>query len=386
MIPLKYTTANLGARRISTAMTILAIGVVIAVTLSMMALYNGVRSSVASSGSKDLLLVMRDGVDAELSSRIDKESFQIIRSLPGIAKDASGEPLVVPQVVILFKLPKKDNPKGTNVTVRGLTPNALELRPYVRIVEGRMFKPGLNEIIVSRRVRDRFVNTNVGDTFKFGPQTWNVVGVFDAQGTAYDSEIWCDVGYLGQARKRESYSSVLIKPVNKAAFDSIKSACQDDNRLKFQARSEAQYFADQTRGLDGIKKLVAIVTFFMTGAAIFGTMGAMFSALASRGRELATLRALGFNRRAIVVSMILESTVIAILGGIAGVLLSLPVNVISTGTMNPQTMSDVAFNFRVDPAVAGMGIAIALGAGILGGLLPALNAARMPITRALREI
>ena len=378
MIPLKYNAANLKARRVSTSMTILGIAIVIAVMLGMMALYNGVMSQETSSGSSDLLLVMQDGVDAELSSRIDKESFQIIRALPGVAK-------AVPQLVILFKLPKKDNPKGTNVTVRGATQDVFELRPYVKIISGRMFRPGVNEIIVARRIRDRFVNTDVGDTFQFGPQKWNVVGVFDAEGTAFDSEMWCDAGYLGQIRKRDTFSSVLIKPADRSSFATIKETVQNDNRLKLHARSERRYFEDQTSGLAGIKKLVAIVTFFMAGAAIFGTMNTMFSAVASRGRELATLRAIGFRRRAILLSMMLESALIAALGGIAGVLLSLPLNLISSGTMNPQTMSEVAFDFRVDGKIAIAAIAIAVGAGVIGGILPALNAAWMPIAKALRE-
>jgi putative ABC transport system permease protein len=386
MIPLKYNAGNLKARRVATLMTIIGIGVVIAVVLSMMALYNGVVSSVVSSGSKDLLLIMRDGNDAELSSSVTKDAVNVIRTLPGLAKNSTGQPLVSPEIVLLFKLPKKDNPKGTNVTVRGVTPNAFELRPYVRIVEGRMFRPGLNEIIVAHRIRDRFVNTNVGDTMRFGPQTWNVVGVFDARGTAFDSEMWCDVVYLGQARKRDEYSSVLVKPADATALESIRAAVHDDNRLQLRARTEYQYYEDQTPGLRGIKKLVEIVTFFMIGAAIFGTMNTMFSAVASRGRELATLRALGFSRRSILLSMILESAAVALLGGIAGVLLALPVNLISTGTMNFQTMSEVAFNFRVDGRLAAIGIAMAVAAGIAGGLLPALNAARMPITKALREI
>jgi putative ABC transport system permease protein len=386
MIPLKYNAGNLKARRVSTLMTIIGIGVVIAVVLSMMALYNGVVSSVISSGSKDLLLIMRDGNDAELSSSVTKDAFNVIRTLPGVAKNSAGQPLVSPEFVILFKLAKKDNPKGTNVTVRGVTPNAFELRPYVKIVEGRMFRPGLNEIIVAHRIRDRFVNANVGDTMKFGPQKWNVVGVFDARGTAFDSEMWCDAGYLGQARKRDAYSSVLVKPDGPAALESIRAAVHDDNRLQLRARSEYQYYEDQTPGLRGIKKLVEIVTFFMIGAAIFGTMNTMFSAVASRGRELATLRALGFSRRSILLSMILESAAVALLGGIAGVAMALPVNAISTGTMNFQTMSEVAFNFRVDGRLAAIGIAMAVAAGIAGGLLPALNAARMPITKALRQI
>jgi putative ABC transport system permease protein len=379
MIPLKYNVRNLSARRTSTVMTILAIGVVIAITLSMLALYHGVVSSVVSSGSDDLLLVMRDGVDAELSSRITKDAYDVMRVLPGVVS-------LSPETVILFKLPKKDNPKGANVTVRGVTPVAFELRPYVHIVEGRMFRPGVNEIIVARRIRDRFVNANVGDTFQFGPQKWSVVGVFDAGGTAFDSEMWCDAGYLGSARKRDTYSSVLIKPASRAALESIKTAVQNDNRLQFQVHTEHQYYEGSTDGLTAIKKLVEIVTFFMVGAAIFGTMNMMFAAVASRGRELATLRALGFSRRSSLVSILIESAAIALLGGLAGVVLSMPLNAISTGTMNPRTMSEVAFSFRVDAQVAAIGIAIAVGAGIVGGVLPALNAAMLPITRALREI
>jgi putative ABC transport system permease protein len=249
-----------------------------------------------------------------------------------------------------------------------------------------MFRAGVNEVIVARRIRDRFINTGLGDSFKFGSQTYNVVGVFDAQGTAFDSEMWCDDGFLGQARKRDAYSSVIVRPVDRAAFESIKAGIKNDNRLKLEVTSEYQYYDDQTTGLAGIVILVAIVTFFMTIGAILGTMNTMFSAIASRGRELATLRALGFKRRTILLSVIIESAFISLLGGVAGLLLALPVNAISTGTTNFQTFSEVAFNFRVDSGVALTGIIIALVAGIIGGALPAISAARMPITTALREI
>jgi len=385
MIPLKYNIGNLKARRVSTLMTILGIGVVIAVMISMMALQNGVHSAVVSSGSKDNLMVMREGAAAELSSWVTKDAFRIIRAMPGIAQ-SGGAPMISPELVIIFKIPKKDDPKGSNVLVRGVTPMAFTMRPYVKVIEGRMFRPGVNEVIVARRIRDRFINTGLGDSFKFGSQTYNVVGVFDAQGTAFDSEMWCDEGFLGQARKRDAYSSVIVRPLDRAAFESIKAGIKNDNRLKLEVTSEYQYYDDQTTGLAGIVILVAIVTFFMTIGAILGTMNTMFSAIASRGRELATLRALGFKRRTILLSVIVESAFISLLGGIAGLLLALPVNAISTGTTNFQTFSEVAFNFRVDSGVAMTGIIIALVAGIIGGALPAISAARMPITTALREI
>jgi putative ABC transport system permease protein len=385
MIPLKYNIGNLKARRVSTLMTVLGIGVVIAVMISMMALKNGVNSAVVSSGSKDNLMVMREGAAAELSSWVTKDAFRIIRALPGIAKEGNA-PLISPELVIVFKIPKKDDPKGSNVLVRGVTPMAFTMRPYVKIIDGRMFRPGVNEVIVARRIRDRFVNTAIGDSFKFGSQTYNVVGIFDAQGTAFDSEMWCDADFLGQARKRDGYSSLIVRPADRDAYESIKAAIKGDNRLKLEVTSEYQYYADQTTGLMGIVILVAIVTFFMTIGAILGTMNTMFSAVASRGRELATLRALGFKRRSIILSVVIESAFVALLGGLAGLLLALPVNAISTGTTNFQTFSEVAFNFRVDGHVALNGILIALIAGIIGGMLPALRAARTPITTALREI
>jgi putative ABC transport system permease protein len=385
MIPLKYNIGNLKARRVSTLMTIHGIGVVIAVMISMMALQNGVHSAVVSSGSKDNLMVMREGAAAELSSWVSKDAFRIIRAMPGIAKEG-GAPLISPELVIIFKIPKKDDPKGSNVLVRGVTPMAFTMRPYVKIIDGRMFRPGVNEVIVARRIRDRFVNTAIGDSFKFGSQTYNVVGVFDAQGTAFDSEMWCDADFLGQARKRDAYSSLILRPTDRDAYESIKAAIKNDNRLKLEVTSEYQYYADQTTGLMGIVILVAIVTFFMTIGAILGTMNTMFSAIASRGRELATLRALGFKRRTIILSVVIESAFVALLGGIAGLILALPINAISTGTTNFQTFSEVAFNFRVDGHVALNGILIALIAGIIGGMLPALRAARTPITTALREI
>ena len=385
MIPLKYNIGSLTARRVSTLMTILGIGVVIMVMISMMALQNGVHSAVVSSGSKDNLMVMREGAAAELSSWVTKDAFRIIRAMPGIAKD-NGSPMISGELVIIFKIPKKDDPKGSNVLMRGVTPMAFTMRPYVQLIEGRMFRPGLNEVIVARRIRDRFVNTGLGDTFQFGSQKYNVVGVFDAKGTAFDSEMWCDADFLGQARKREAYSSVILRPVDRSAFESIEAGIKNDNRLKLDVKSEYKYYDDQTSGLAGIVVLVAIVTIFMTIGAILGTMNTMFSAIASRGRELATMRALGFKRRTILLSVIIESAFISLLGGIAGLLLALPVNAISTGTTNFETFSEVAFNFRVDARIAITGIVIALIAGIIGGALPALTAARMPITKALREI
>jgi ABC-type antimicrobial peptide transport system permease subunit len=317
---------------------------------------------------------------------VTKDAYRIIRALPGIQKDSEGQPMLSPEIAIAFKIPKKEDPKGANIIVRGVTQNAFTMRPYVKLIQGRMFRPATNEVIVARRVRDRFSNTDVGDTFKFGPQTWNVVGVFDAAGTAFASEMWADVDYLGSARKRTAYSSLVVRPVDHAAFESIKASIKNDNRLKLQVKTEYEYYVEQTNGLLGIVILVFIVTAFMVAAAILATMNTMFTAVSSRKRELATMRAIGFKRRTIVAAMVIESAFVALLGGIMGVLLALPVNLISTGTINWQTFSEVAFNFRVDQVVASIGILLAVISGVIGGLIPAITAARLPIARALREI
>src|ERR1700682_4538728 len=385
-IPLSYTLGNINARRVSTAMSILGIGVVIAVMISMMALDNGVIKATVSSGSEDNLMIMREGAEAELSSWVTKDAAHIIRTLPGIAKDAKGQPLVAPELVIIFKLPREGAPKGANLLVRGVTPASFEMRPYIKIVEGRMFHPASNELVVARRVTRRFTNLNVGDTFKFGPQTWTVVGALDAQGTAFESEAWGDIDYIGQTRKRDAYSSVLVKAADSSSFETLKTTIKNDNRLKLQVRSEYQYYADQTQGLFGIKILVGIVAFCMLLGAILGTTSTMFSAIARRQRELATLRALGFNRRTVIGAVVVESAIVAICGGMAGLLLSLPINGISTGTTNWWTFSEVAFSCRVDSGVAMKGFIVALVAGIYGGAMPAIRAARMSITSALREI
>jgi ABC-type antimicrobial peptide transport system permease subunit len=385
-IPLKYNIGNLMSRKVSAVMTVLGIGIVIAVMVSMMALYNGVEQALVSSGSKDNLMILREGAQTESTSWVTREKFRILSALPGIATGADGKPIVSPELVIVFKLPRRDNPTGSNVNVRGVTPKALELRPYIKLVDGRMFRSGVNEAIVSRRMQKRFLNTDVGDTFRFGTQSWTIVGVFDAAGTSFDSEIWTDVETLALAQKRPQFSSVVVRPVDAASFRALADTISTDTRLKLLTKSEFKYYEDQTQGLLGIKILVTIVAFFMVLGATLGAMNTMFSSIASRKRELATMRALGFKRRDVLLSVVIEALVLSGIAGVVGVLLALPVNGIATGTANFITFSEVAFNFRISLNVALLAIGLAMGAGVIGGLLPAIGAARLPIPRALREI
>jgi putative ABC transport system permease protein len=384
-IPIKYNIGNLMSRKVSAVMTVLGIGIVIAVMVAMMALYNGVQQALVTSGSEENLLVLREGAQTEATSWVSRDRYRIISALPGIERGSDG-PLISPETVVIFKLPRHDNPTGSNVNVRGVTPKALEIRPYIKLLEGRMVRPGLYEVIVTRRMQKRFPNMNIGDTFKSGTYTWTVVGVFDADGTSFDSEIWAPVDQLNETQKREDYSSVLLKPVDASAFRSLKDTIATDTRLKLLTKTEKKYYEDQTSGLMGIQILVTIVTFFMVLGATLGAMNTMFSAVASRKRELATMRALGFKRRDVLMSVVIEAIVVSGLAGIVGVLLALPVNGIATGTANFVTFSEVAFNFNISPQVALFAIGLAIVAGVIGGLLPAISAARLPITRALREI
>ena len=384
-IPFSYIAGNLKARRVSTALSILGIGVVIAVMLSMKALDHGVEVATQSTASKETQVIMREGAEAEISSWVTRDAANIIGTIPGIARSSKGQPLVSPELTIIFKLPRAGAPRGANVIVRGVTPAAFEIRPYVKIVEGRNFTPSLPELIVSRRIAERF-NLHVGQSFVFGPQTWSIVGAFEAKNSAYDSEIWADLNFLGEARKRESFSAIFVKPASMKDVDTIKSAIKNDNRLKLQVRSEYQYYMDQMTGLFGIKVLVGIVSFFMVLGAILGTMNTMFSSIAPRQRELATLRALGFNRRTIIGSVVLESAIVAFAGGVIGLLLAMPINGMSSGTVNWSTFSELAFSFTVDGVVALFGFKIAPAAGIYGGAIPAIRGAKMPIVNALREI
>jgi len=385
-IPLKYNIGNLLSRKVSAVMTVLGIGIVIAVMVAMMALYNGVQQALVTSGSKDNLLVLREGAQTEATSWVTRDKYRIISSLAGIEKGSDGQPLIAPELVVIFKLPRHDNPTGSNVNVRGVTPKSLELRPEIRMIEGRTYRPGVNEVIVSDRMRKRFVNMNLGESFRSGTHSWTVVGVFDADGTSFDSEIWADVNTLGNAQNRNEYSSVLLKPVDAAAARQVADAISTDTRLKLQTKTEWKYYEEQTSGLLGIRILVTIVTFFMILGATLGAMNTMFSSVASRKRELATMRALGFKRRDVLLSVVVEAVFVSGIAGVVGVLLALPVNGIATGTANFMTFSEVAFNFNISLAVAGFAIALAIVAGVIGGLLPAISAARLPITRALREI
>ena len=384
-IPISYNLRNLRLRKGLTIMTALGIALTVTTTIFLMALLSGLQRAFVSSGSPLNVLVLRKGSEAELTGGFDRSLFPTLTTLPGIAKDSHGQPLASGELVVVIVLPRKDGTGEVNVTVRGMMPDGLEMRPSAKLVEGRWFQTGQREVVVSKSIRNRFSHANIGDTMEFGKGSWTVVGVFDAGGSAYESEIWGDLNQeASDFDRREGLSSAYLHATDPIAADALKNRVSDDQRLKLEGFIETDYYAKQTSSgnvIEGIGWTVAII---MAIGSSFAAMNTMYAAVAYRGREIATLRVLGFSRPAILTSFVLESLMLALLGAIAGILLMLPFNGMQTGTSNAVTFSEVVFSLRITPMVAGSAIIFALIMGLAGGFAPAWHPARQNILTALR--
>jgi putative ABC transport system permease protein len=389
-IPLKYNLRNLVARKMSTGMTAFVIGLVVAVFLCVLALVQGVTRTLSVTASDRNVLTMRVGAQAEMQSVITRDQADQIQALPGIERSATGKPLVSPELLTLINVPREDGKTFSNVQVRGIAPIGVEIRPDVKIVDGRMFQTGSNEAIVSKNLSRRFASMKVGDTIKSGSFRWVVVGLFDAAGSAYESEIWTDVSDLQQQTKRNIYSSVFVRAVDAEAANRYIETVKGDQRLKLEGKTERKYYDEQMITGAPIKALAFIVGIFTAIGAAFGAMNTMYAQVSARTREIGTLRAIGFSRRSILLSFVLEALMLCLIGGILGLIFTFLVfNLFltkPTGTMNFRTFSEVLFNFRMTPALIAGGLAFSLAMGILGGLFPAARAARLKITTALREV
>ncbi|MEK6301169.1 MAG: ABC transporter permease [Acidobacteriota bacterium] len=385
-IPLKYNLRNLVVRRVNTLMTIGTVALVVAVFVALMALANGLNSALIATGSPENIIVIREGSQVEMQSFVTKEAFQIIQSLPGIARDPQGKPMASGEIAVIVNLPRRESGQSSNVTLRGVSETGLAMRPQIKIVEGRMFHPEVGEAIVSRKISDRFSGASLGQTLQLGRRNLTVVGVFDAGGTGFDSEIWSHVTDVADAFDRSGYSSALVRAESVATRDQLANRIAAEQRLKLEAKPELKYYEEQTDTSAPIKGLGIFVAIILGIGACFGGMNTMYAAVAYRTREIGTLRALGFSKASIMLSFVIESMVIALIGGVVGCLLALPVNGIATGTMNFRTFSEVAFSFRITPDLFISALIFAAVLGLLGGLLPSRMAARMPITKALREI
>lgn len=379
---------TLRQRATSSMVAVVGIAGVVAVFVAMLSMAAGFRKTMASTGSPDTAIVMRSGADSEMVSGLALEDTRLIGDAAGVRRGESG-PLASAELFVIVDLPKKSTNLTANVPLRGVGPNAFAVRPNVRMIAGRRFETGRNELIAGRGAAGQFAGLDVGRTLKFGQSEWVVVGVFDAGGTMSDSELWCDAAVLQPAYRRgTSFQTVYAKLESPEAFTRFKDALTTDPRLDLKVLRETDYFAEQSQMVSAlITTLGAGIALLMGIGAIFGAINTMYSAVAARTREIATLRALGFGGGPVVVSVLAESMLLALIGGaLGGALAYVGFNGFQTSTINWQTFSQVAFAFAVTPGLIAAGIAYALIMGLLGGLLPAVRAARLPIVSALREL
>lgn len=377
MIPIRYNLRSIVVRRVGTLMTVLGVGLTVAVFVSILAMVHGLQNTFVDTGEPLNLMIIRQGSQSETNSFFNRDIKGIIETMDGV-KSVAGE-----IVVVINRI--RVTGDTSNIMVRGVdVVKSMELRPTVKIAEGRMFKPGLRELVVSRSVSQRFKDCKIGDSLKIGRSTWNVVGILDASQSAHDSEIWGDYNEISQEYERPVYSSLLVHVNDQASVQSVKDRIAADRRVKLDVFSEKEYFSSQTSSALPIQVLGYMVAIIMAVGSCFAVMNTMYAATAYRTREIATLRVLGYHRFSILVSFVFESMLLAVTGGIVGCLMALPVNGITTGTTNFTSFSEVVFQFRITPALMLEGILFAAIMGGIGGLLPGIRAAATPIVRALR--
>ncbi|MBX3746353.1 MAG: ABC transporter permease [Verrucomicrobiae bacterium] len=385
-LPLKYNVRNVLVRWRSTVATLLGIALVVGVYILLQAMAAGIERSSANTGSPDQLLVVRRGSTAESSSIVSREQWRTLLYSPEIARTDADEPLVSADVLVLLNLPRSEGRGEANVLLRGTSPRGPALRPQVRLVAGRWFQPGRREVVVSQRLAQRFESFGIGDQFRSGPATFTVVGHMDGNRSAFDSEIWMDADEARALFDREQYSSLLLRPRDDAAREALMNRIENDRRLQLIAHIESEYYASQTGTATPIKWLGNFLALAMSVGAVFAAMNTMYAAVGARTREIGTLRVLGFRRRTVVLSFLIEGVFLATLGGAVGCLLSLFLNGYAVGTLNFETFSESVFEFQVTPAVMLKGLVFAWIVGVLGTLLPAVRAARLPVIASLKSV
>ena len=381
-IPLGYNLRSLWQRKLSSLSTAAAIALVVGIFVVVLSLAQGLSLAFVSSGRPDQAIVLRPNARFELNSSIERDRMRILKVHPLLKRDG-GEPMASAEVVVVKLFPMTDG-TDANVTVRGLERMGISLRPQVRLLQGRWFRPGLSEVVVPRKMQGRFAGMELGRNLRMGGRDWRIVGTFDAGGASYESEVWSDVNDVMQAFRRESYSAMLARLENPERLEAFAQAVDDDKRLKLEVVGETAYFKELTKAGDPIKILGNLITLILTGAAIFAAMNTMYAAVAGRTKEIGTLRALGFRQREILASFQWESIFLCLSGGIIGSGLALFANGIQTGTTSFETFSDVSFAFTITPGLMAQGVAFSLIMGLLGGLLPAWRASRIPLTEAMK--
>jgi len=388
-IPFHYNIRSVTARWVSSIVAVIGIAGTVAVFIAMESLANGFRATLIAAGSPENVIVLRGGATAEMESAVTRDQARTIGDAPGVARGADGAPLVSAEVVCIANLPKIDTGTDANVQIRGMNKVGMDVRRNVSIAHGRFFRPGIAELVVGQNVVRTIRGMQLGARPRFGGRDWEIVGVFDSGGTAIDSEIWCDASLLSQTfdRPLDIFQSVLVRLKSPDSFQEFKDWLTSNPALTVQGMRETAYYAKQSEFLSMvIMSLGFLVAFVMGIGAVFGALNTMYSAVAARTREIATLRALGFKPGSVIVAFVLESLLIAFVGGLVGALAALPFNGLGVSTINWQTFSHMAFAFRVSPGIILQGIIFAVLMGLVGGLLPAIRAARLPVASALREL
>jgi putative ABC transport system permease protein len=386
-LPIRYNIRNLRQRWKVTLLAIFGIGLVVAAVVVIASMSAGFQAALRSTGSDTNAIVTQRGSMSELTSWINIGNAQTIMTDPRIARDSNGTPLASCEIVIISSRPKKSDGQPTNITLRGVTPEAYKVRTGIKMVEGRMFEPGLFEVIVGKKISDRVSGLNIGDTIRVQRKELKVVGLFTADGSSFESEMWGDYNALGPAVGRNGgCESLTVRLTNPALLSSFDKDLRANPQMQVQADSERTYYENQAGSVaTALKILAAFVGFVMGIGAVFGAMNTMYAIVSQRTREIGTLRALGFSRFSILLSFVMESVLLALVGGALGCLIAIPMNGFTAGTGQTQSFSELAFAFKITPGIVMVGMTFAAVMGLVGGLLPAVRASQMPITKALRE-
>ena len=387
-IPLKYILRSSSSRRLTTVITILGIALVVFVFTAVLMMANGVEKTLRSTGSDDNLIVARKAAMSEIMSILDRDAAGIISNMPQVASFPDGRPMSSKEAVVIINLNKIGAPGISNVIVRGVESAAFPLRPQVRIVQGRMFRWGAREVIAGAGITHRFAGAQIGEKMKFGGDLWTVVGIFEADGSGFESEVWGDSNQIMDAFKRSSFSTITMRLKQPDDLSEIVAAFESDNRLQyFAAKREKKFFEEQSEMMAKFIRILGIfVTIIFSTGATIGAMITMYGAVANRTVEIGTLRALGFFRRSILLAFLSESFVLSLAGGIAGLGLASLLQFFSISTLNFGSFSELAFSFALSPSIIATSLGFSLLMGLIGGFLPALRASRLNIIQALRAV
>jgi ABC-type antimicrobial peptide transport system permease subunit len=386
-LPISYSFRNLWTRRLTTVLTASGMALVVFVFAAILMLAEGLRKTLVETGSYDNVVVIRKGSNSEVMSGVTRYQASIIETQPEAAIGAEGEALLAKEMVVLITLPKKGTNASSNVVIRGIGTSSLALRPQVRLVEGRMPKPGLSEIITGRSIAERFKGSGIGEILRFGMRDWRVVGIFDAGNSGFNSEIWGDADQLMQAFRRTVYSSVIFKVRDTSEFERVKKRIESDPRLTVEAKRENRFYAEQSERMANFLRILGTtLTIIFSLGAIIGAMITMYSAVATRTGEIGTMRALGFKKISILGAFMVEALLLGLIGGCLGLFLASFLQLLTISTMNFQTFSELAFSFTLTFDIFWKGLGFSLVMGFVGGVLPAVRASRMNIVDSLRAV